>query len=141
MEFKDQYRSPLWQKKRLECLDSADYQCQRCFNKEAQLHVHHKQYVKGRMIWDYTIGELLVLCDECHETTHHEKDILNSTIAMIDVLAVEEIIGLIAGYCSEINGPASADMSGPLCFTSGSLSSEAGKAAAMMVNNAIQGRK
>lgn len=66
MDFKDQYKHPMWQKKRLEALNDAGFMCQRCCGDEEQLHVHHKVYVKGRKIWEYAISELSVLCESCH---------------------------------------------------------------------------
>lgn len=74
--WKDQYKHPNWQKKRLEALDAAGFECDDCGTKEDQLHVHHRRYVKGRMIWEYTLDELEVLCADCHETAHKKKDAL-----------------------------------------------------------------
>jgi hypothetical protein len=70
MQFKDQYKHPLWQKKRLEALEYAGFRCESCESTEDQLHVHHRVYVKGRLIWDYEVTELSVLCHSCHEQAH-----------------------------------------------------------------------
>jgi hypothetical protein len=99
--WKDQYKHPLWQKTRAESLDAASYTCQRCGDKESQLHVHHKRYVKGRMIWEYGIEELEVLCEPCHELSHAEKDALQEFIARLPSEAIPEILGLLIGYCEE----------------------------------------
>ncbi len=102
MKWADQYKHPLWQKKRLEALDKAGYACQCCGDSESQLHVHHKQYFKGRMIWDYTVGELSVLCSECHEAAHAQMDELKSIMSALDPDGVSSVISLIAGYCMEV---------------------------------------
>lgn len=103
MKWADQYKHPLWQKKRLEALDKAEYACQCCGDSESQLHVHHKQYFKGRMIWQYETGELSVLCAECHEAAHAQMDELKSLLSALDPDGVPSVISLIAGYCMEVN--------------------------------------
>lgn len=57
-EFADQYKNPAWQKRRLERLDAAAWECENCGDKEAQLHVHHVRYVAGRKVWEYGDDEL-----------------------------------------------------------------------------------
>lgn len=106
MDFKYQYKHPLWQKKRLEALENAEFICQRCGDCESQLHVHHKNYFKGRKIWEYGTEELSVLCESCHEQAHVEKDALNSVISLIDPDGYSEIVGIVASYCLNVNGPA-----------------------------------
>lgn len=110
MEWKDQYKHPLWQKKRLEVLDSANYQCERCFDDESQLHVHHKHYIKGRKIWEYESSELVALCSSCHEQIHAEKDLLGQIAMAVCPEGYGEIIELVASFCSEVSGPASVDI-------------------------------
>lgn len=103
MEFKDQYRHPNWQKVRLAALESASFSCQRCRDRDSQLHVHHKRYIKGRMIWEYSGSELEVLCDSCHTQAHQEKESLMSLLATIPTSIVPDVYSLIAGYCSCAN--------------------------------------
>lgn len=105
MEFKEQYKHPNWQKKRLEALSSSNYTCQSCLDGENQLHVHHKRYVKGRKIWEYGLNELEVLCNGCHEIVHEEKEELSYLLAKIDSDGLRELIGLISGYCGCCSGP------------------------------------
>lgn len=118
--WKDQYKHPLWQKKRLEALEAAEFTCQCCMDSESQLQVHHRAYIKGRMIWEYEVGELEVLCESCHSSAHASKEVLNLLIARIPVDALDEIIGLIGGYCSTANGPiasCSVDEASVVCFS------------------------
>ena len=75
MEYKDQIKSPKWQKKRLEILKRDEFTCQQCGNKELTLHVHHKHYNKGAMMWDYHGWELTTLCEKCHSEKHDKKEI------------------------------------------------------------------
>lgn len=105
MDFFEQYKHPLWQKKRLEVLQAADFLCERCCDAESPLHVHHKRYVKGRKVWDYDKSELVVLCDTCHETAHAEKENIQSLIALIPLDSIHEIASLVANYCAIAEGP------------------------------------
>lgn len=127
MEWKDQYKSPKWQKKRLDALSEAEYVCEVCGDSESQLHVHHKRYVKGRMIWEYEISELSVLCESCHKITHKESEELKKLIAMIHPDGIQDLIDLLSGYCSSIFGPCHAS---PEKQNEDSVAWEAGRLAA-----------
>lgn len=81
MDFKDQYKHPLWQKKRLDVLSEHGFFCSSCESEEKQLHVHHKRYVKGRRIWEYNNEEFLVLCNDCHESVHFGKGVFEEVIS------------------------------------------------------------
>jgi hypothetical protein len=70
VDYSEQYKSPLWQKKRLEILERDEFRCTSCKSEDKQLHVHHKEYIKGRSVWDYDNSYLITLCDECHELIH-----------------------------------------------------------------------
>lgn len=72
--YADQIKHPKWQKRRLEMLDEASFTCSACGATEKTLHVHHKRYVKGRQIWEYSDTELEVLCEDCHGVAHDLKD-------------------------------------------------------------------
>lgn len=65
---------PRWQKKRLEVLSNADWTCQSCMATDETLHVHHKQYFKGKEPWEYETEQLTVLCKVCHELAHDDVD-------------------------------------------------------------------
>ena len=67
MDFKDQYKHPKWQKKRLEILERDKYTCQNCEGTEDQLHVHHKSYKKNHKVWEYENDNFITLCNSCHE--------------------------------------------------------------------------
>lgn len=111
MDWKDQYKHPQWQRRRLEALKSAEFSCENCGDSDTQLHVHHKRYVKGRKIWEYGPEELCVMCEYCHEEWHKEKSMLDQLLAMMGVEAIGDIYALVFGYAKTINGPASVDVS------------------------------
>lgn len=109
MEFKDQYKHPLWQKRRLEVLKKAEFCCQRCGDDESQLHVHHRQYFKGRKLWEYREDQLEALCDLCHQETHEKLDLLKNLLATLPADGLDEVAALIAGFRSAVKGPAMRD--------------------------------
>ena len=86
MTYAEQLRHPNWQKRRLEMLSAAGWQCQKCGEKEKMLQVHHKQYFKGRKAWEYEDSDLLVLCEPCHEKEHTSGDALKSILARADAI-------------------------------------------------------
>jgi hypothetical protein len=71
--YSDQYKSPLWQKKRLEIMNRDKFTCQECGEKEKQLNVHHRFYIKGRNVWEYDNDVLQTLCEDCHEKQHKKE--------------------------------------------------------------------
>ncbi len=109
-EFRSQYKSPQWQKKRLEALEAAEFRCQYCCDDEQTLHVHHKRYIKGRKVWEYEVRELSVFCECCHALVHKAKDQLNNLISSIDHQALTDIAAIAIGYCSTATGPAATYM-------------------------------
>lgn len=63
---------PEWYAKRKEILRRDGYRCtslnalgQRC-DHVGQLNVHHVQYIRGRMPWEYPDALLQTLCRQCH---------------------------------------------------------------------------
>lgn len=70
----EKLKDPRWQRKRLEALQAADWRCERCMDGESTLHVHPKQYFKGRDPWDYEVGQLSVVCEDCHRVEHETDD-------------------------------------------------------------------
>ena len=70
----EKLQDPHWQKKRLEAMEAANFACASCGDTTTMLHVHHKQYFKGREPWEYEVGQLEVLCKDCHAITHTEED-------------------------------------------------------------------
>lgn len=109
--WRDQYKHPMWQKKRLEALENAGYLCQKCYDGESTLHVHHKRYAKGRKVWEYTVGELSVLCEGCHQEVHADQDALKEILVRLHPEGWSEVVGLVAGYCHNAVGPCHINLS------------------------------
>ena len=80
MNYKEQIKSPKWQKRRLEILEKDNFACQLCGDTETMLNVHHLCYHKDRNIWDYEDWELMTLCEDCHKEEHSSMDDLISEI-------------------------------------------------------------
>lgn len=96
MTYAEQLKHPNWQRKRLEMLELAEWECSECGCSDRTLHVHHKQYFKGRMAWEYESYELAVLCDECHKDEHEADDGLKT---MLSLSHIPSIAALVAGFC------------------------------------------
>ena len=83
-------------------MERDDFTCQECKNTEKTLHVHHKQYEKGKDPWDYLDENLITLCKDCHENygKMNSKEISNNQQNLLDLinksfnLNVEEMIEL-----------------------------------------------
>lgn len=63
------YTHPKWLAFREQCIQLADYKCERC-EKEGILQVHHPEYEKGRKPWEYAPQFCEVLCRGCHAAEH-----------------------------------------------------------------------
>lgn len=87
----DQYKSPKWQKKRLEILNRDDFTCQNCGDTESTLHVHHKVYTPNTSVWDYADNYLITYCDGCHEMAHDVIDRLKFAVDDIKLYSSIEV--------------------------------------------------
>lgn len=96
--FKDQYLHPNWQRRRLEILEKHGWRCQACDASEKTLHVHHKRYVKGRKVWEYTDDELDCLCEDCHALTHEQKEAMLAEFARLAAFEVPSAHALLVGF-------------------------------------------
>lgn len=71
MTYYEKLRDQRWQKKRLQLLEAAGWQCQsdNCLSEveKPTLHVHHKLYLRKHEPWDYPDYAYSVLCEVCHE--------------------------------------------------------------------------
>lgn len=81
----EKLKDPRWQKKRLEALQKSDFHCEDCGDGESTLHVHHKEYFKGREPWEYEIDQLAVLCEECHAEQHETDDLLKLVCSFLPI--------------------------------------------------------
>lgn len=100
----EKLKDPRWQKKRLEVLEKSSWACDLCGDTENTLHVHHKQYIKGREPWEYTAEQLSTLCDSCHESNHSVDDRLVLSISVLPMDGPncrDEIASLISGFSNQ----------------------------------------
>lgn len=70
MNYAQQMKHPMWQKKRLEVLEQHSFECESCGAADQELHVHHPFYTRGAMIWEYASEDLHCLCHKCHKDAH-----------------------------------------------------------------------
>ncbi len=96
MSYSDQLKHPFWQRKRLEVMESAGFACECCGDKETTFHVHHKRYVKGRLVWEYEGHELQLLCAHCHASEHESQESFAAVLAEFDDQGTPR--ALIAGF-------------------------------------------
>lgn len=129
MTYREQLLHPNWQRKRLEILARDDFACKLCCDKDSTLHVHHKQYAKGRMAWEYPNDELVTLCEECHDTMHEQQGMLRDVTAKLPVDGpgcIDHARSLLAGWA---NGNQGLDFSqvfeeSPYLFVVGEVANE-----------------
>lgn len=101
LSYSEQLKHPNWQRKRLEVMQGAGFSCENCGDTETMLNVHHRRYVKGRMVWEYELHELQCLCQPCH-LQHHDNRELLERLLMNGVGREVTAIGLLGGYCAAI---------------------------------------
>lgn len=99
----EKLKDPRWQKKRLEALAKADFACEYCYDHDSTLHVHHKQYFKGREPWEYDVKQLAVLCEACHTDHHASEDRLSLSCSFLGLdgpCSRDSVASLIEGFTS-----------------------------------------
>ncbi len=104
MTYREQLLHPNWQRKRLEALQKAEFHCERCSDGDNTLHVHHKRYVKGRLAWEYELGELAVLCEACHEEEHQDQQLRSELLARLQMdgpLGIDDFMAHGAGAAAD----------------------------------------
>lgn len=79
-DYKDQYKDPRWQKKRLEIMERDGFACRFCESKDKMLNVHHTDYQKGKKIYDYPNHWLITLCEDCHKDLHFHIGLVKRSI-------------------------------------------------------------
>lgn len=120
----EKLKDPRWQKKRLEVLEAGNWTCVDCGDKDSTLHVHHRQYFKGREPWEYEVGQLEVLCEECHRTGHEAEGddplmLATSYVPALGRLSRYSVASLVAGYTGQpMNSPQVGD---PCAYIAGEV--------------------
>jgi len=97
----EKLQDPRWQKLRLEAMQKSRFMCSNCFASDQTLNVHHKDYIKGKEPWEYTLHQLSVLCKSCHENYHNKIDPFRYISSVLDFDGPwdrRKISFIIAGY-------------------------------------------
>lgn len=68
--YKEELKSPEWQRKSCNHKYLDNYTCQICGRRDKVVHVHHHFYIEGRHIWEYPDETLVTLCEDCHAKEH-----------------------------------------------------------------------
>lgn len=104
LSYYEQLKHPKWQKRRLEILNASNFKCKRCGAGDDTLHVHHRHYVKGRMVWEYDDSELIALCEFCHQEEHDKSDLIARFIFSIPDKYRDDLVGILAGISYTVTG-------------------------------------
>ena len=76
MDYNDFLETPYWKAIAYVCRMKSGWKCSLCSSKD-MLHVHHRTYeIHGSEI-DHIEKDLIVLCKQCHETFHSERQVFN----------------------------------------------------------------
>jgi hypothetical protein len=95
------YRTRQWQEYRAEIIELDGNKCTHCGRSSADgavLQVHHKEYIPGRMPWDYPYEYCETVCRACHAEEH---GIIIPTTGWI--LIGDEDLGGLCGSCEYCN--------------------------------------
>lgn len=63
-------RDTRWREFRQEVLRLDRNTCGHCGRESEGLHVHHREYIEGRLPWEYPLSSLETLCARCHAAEH-----------------------------------------------------------------------
>lgn len=74
MEYRQQLLHPQWQRKRLQVMEHCGWKCGRCGDTETTLNIHHVEYRRGALAWEYELDEFECLCIHCHAIEHGKAD-------------------------------------------------------------------
>jgi hypothetical protein len=103
--YTDLLKHPMWQRKRLEIMQLADFRCEECGNDEVTLHVHHSYYEKDHMPWEYPNESLHCLCKNCHETITNTQKHLDEQLRKLSQRhdCLQRLLGYAWGIESKID--------------------------------------
>lgn len=59
-----------WKLFRLRVMSERGCSCEYCGSTET-IQIHHTEYIKGRLPWEYDIKDMRVLCKKCHQRIHN----------------------------------------------------------------------
>ena len=82
-KYTEKFKSPKWQKLRLEIMERDNFTCVACGDKDKTLNVHHGYYEKGKDPWEYPLETLWTVCERCHKTIKDRIDGIHKMIGRI----------------------------------------------------------
>jgi hypothetical protein len=102
MTYFEKLKDPRWQRKRLELLEAANWQCQHCSAASKTMHVHHNFYRSKADPWDYPNHAFAALCEDCHQAAEVDRKELKECIESIydaefPLFNLHAAIGLLRG--------------------------------------------
>lgn len=92
-DFFSQYMDPRWQKLAARMKEAYGWACVECGSDSQTIHVHHKQYFKGRRVWEYDEAELVVLCKDCHEKADKHRELVKKLLALESTFGIPALLG------------------------------------------------
>lgn len=98
MNYKEKFKNPKWQKKRLEILERDDFKCQLCHSQDHTLTVHHFKYSKEP--WETPDKFLITVCWNCHKKIQNAQNVIldairNSIASSTTVKKIELIYSIL----------------------------------------------
>ena len=76
MAYDEQLQDKRWMAFRRFIFDVRGKKCEKC-GSTTYLQVHHPKYKHGRMAWEYTCNDVIVLCRDCHAKIHNKQTDIN----------------------------------------------------------------
>ena len=68
--YEEQLKDSRWFAFREKVFSIRGRKCEHCGSTEC-LQVHHLRYEKGKLAWEYSYKEVIVLCKDCHKKIHN----------------------------------------------------------------------
>lgn len=94
----EKLKDPRWQKRRLEILQRAEFQCENCGDGSETLHVHHGYYRKDLEPWEYPQESLWCLCESCHADIQRELGELHERLAFMPPHMLYEVALVLSDF-------------------------------------------
>ena len=109
MTYAQQLRHPLWQRRRLQVFQLANFTCVRCGSTSRELHAHHKTYIRDRLAWEYPDNLLECLCDPCHDKAHENLKRLELTVAQQPSALLPNVVRLMGSLGAAMSASSRAE--------------------------------
>ena len=88
-------QDPWWQRRKTEIQIRDNFTCPVCDETTKELHVHHQFYESGKLPWDYTDDQLILLCADCHEKATTFMALLRRSLSELHPVHHERVLGYV----------------------------------------------